>query len=336
MIMVALPSKPFVYTAKMTTRRQAIIKDYEAEINTLYTEIEESSQVDLAAPAEWSPFETLDFVRQAVALTLKGSASDDADLFQCGCDRCVDVVPFTTPSPVKTDLERLPGKMISGVRCSLQATWIRNSILRALRDSVPEVAKRLPTSFVYDYPTINQMTSYICRAVLNPHLDQRVDLATRGAELQAIVDKYTSDFPAHSPASGFSAPPGEVYFVTGTTGGLGSNTLAQLLEKESVVKVYAFNRPARGASSLERHREAFVKRGLDVKLLESGKVVFVEGELSEPMFGTSEESYEEIKTSVTHIVHSGTSKSDEHVRLEILICVMHSVAHQPEHVAYVV
>src|SRR5487761_708862 len=47
MIIVASPAKPFVYTAKMTARRQAILKDYDEEINTLYDVVEQTSQVDI-------------------------------------------------------------------------------------------------------------------------------------------------------------------------------------------------------------------------------------------------------------------------------------------------
>ncbi|THH19547.1 hypothetical protein EW146_g1644 [Bondarzewia mesenterica] len=273
MIMVALPSKPFVYTAKLTARRQAILKEYEAEIDVLYDTIEESSQSDIAGPAEWSPAETLAFVQQVVAKVLKQPPSEGADLFQHGCD-------------------------------SLQATWIRNSVLRALRDTAPEVAKRLPTTFVYHCPTVNQMVNYLCRAVANPQLNQKVDLSTRGIELQAIVNKYSSDFPTRGPVTSLSRSDskGEVCFVTGTTGGLGSNVLSQLLLSKDVYKVYVFNRPS-SASSLQRHEEAFSKRGLDKVLLSSPKLTFVEGELSEAQFGIDQVLYDEIQKSVTHIIH---------------------------------
>lgn len=36
MILIAQPTKPFSYTAKSTVRRQAVIKEYAAEIDTLF------------------------------------------------------------------------------------------------------------------------------------------------------------------------------------------------------------------------------------------------------------------------------------------------------------
>jgi long-subunit acyl-CoA synthetase (AMP-forming) len=46
MVLVASPSKPFAYTVKMNPRRQAILKEYDNEINTLYDGIEQTSQFD--------------------------------------------------------------------------------------------------------------------------------------------------------------------------------------------------------------------------------------------------------------------------------------------------
>jgi hypothetical protein len=87
MIIVASPSKPFGYSAKMTPRRQAILSAYEAEINALYEAVAETSQVDIPAPKQWGPAETLAFVRQTVASVLKLSIADDAKFFDHGCDR---------------------------------------------------------------------------------------------------------------------------------------------------------------------------------------------------------------------------------------------------------
>lgn len=185
---------------------------------------------------------------------------------------------------------------------SLQATWIRNSILRALRETAPEVAKRLPTSFVYEYPTVDRMVGYMCKAVLNPAMNQRLDLVTRGKALQALVDKYTVDFPPRPLANGnghaFGSGQGDVYLVTGTTGGLGSNILSQLLASASVSRVYAFNRPSSYKTSAARHTEAFVKRGLDESLLASPKLVCVEGDLNAPGFGIDVRDFAEVNTCI--------------------------------------
>ena len=90
MIIVTSPDKPFSYTAKGSLRRQAIIKEYDAEIDAAYAAVEESSQENIAAPTEWNILNVSDFVREVVLRTMKrntDSLSDNADLFEMGLDR---------------------------------------------------------------------------------------------------------------------------------------------------------------------------------------------------------------------------------------------------------
>lgn len=125
--------------------------------------------------------------------------------------------------------------------------------------------------------------------------------------LTTIVTRHAADFPTHHPAVGNLAPDvaGDVYFVTGTTGSLGSNALAKLLQIEGVTRVYALNRPSKISTSIVRQRASFTKRGLDDSLLSSDRLVMLEGELDAPTFGLSSEMYEEMRMLVTHILHIG-------------------------------
>jgi hypothetical protein len=62
--LVASPSKPykFVYAARMMApRRQAILKDYDPEINALYYTVEKTSQVDNPIPTGWTPSQSIDY-----------------------------------------------------------------------------------------------------------------------------------------------------------------------------------------------------------------------------------------------------------------------------------
>ncbi|KAI0272871.1 acetyl-CoA synthetase-like protein [Russula aff. rugulosa BPL654] len=275
MITVASPSKPFAYTAKMTARRQAILKDYEPEINALYDAVEKTSQVDIPIPAEWTPSQSLDYVRHVLHKIMTQKVADDVDIFQHGCD-------------------------------SLQSTYIRNAVLHGLRESKSEAVKLVSASFVYEYPTIERMATFLSKAVADPNSAQGVDLATRGRELQAIVDKYTEGFPSRHAvnASAHTSSDGNVYLLTGSTGGLGSNMLAHLLREPAVERIYAFNRPSKSSSSDERQLTAFKQRGLDTSLLSSKKIVYVEGDLSVSGFALDDKLYEEIQNSVTHVIHN--------------------------------
>ncbi|KAI0249337.1 acetyl-CoA synthetase-like protein [Lactifluus subvellereus] len=275
MIVVASPSKPFVYTAKMTARRQAILKDYDNEINALYDGAEQASQTDIPLPSEWTPSQSLDYMRHIVHKVMTQKIADGVDIFQHGCD-------------------------------SLQSTYIRNSILQGLRETNPEAVKHVSASFVYEHPTIERMARFLSKAVTDPQSTQGVDLASRGRELQALVDKYTEGFPTRPTLSGsaYRLPSRDIYLLTGSTGGLGSNMLAQLLESSTVMRVYAFNRPSKSGASEARQLAAFRQRGLNTNLLASGKLVYVEGDLSEPAFALSDKLYGEMHRSVTHIIHN--------------------------------
>ena len=126
--------------------------------------------------------------------------------------------------------------------------------------------------------------------------------------MRAMVSKYNTDFPVHRADASVKRPKGDVVLVTGTTGSLGCHLLSQLVNNVEVERVYALNRPSRDQLPLrERQRSALLDRGLDAGVLESDKVVLLEGELPKPCFGVGEKMYEELRRSVTHIIHNGMS-----------------------------
>lgn len=123
MILVSSPSKSLTFTAKLTPRRQAIINEYSDEVEALYAAAAETTRAadDIPPPTHWNLNETTRFIRKIVESVLKRSIADTDDLFQNGCD-------------------------------SLQATWIRNSILHVLRESAKVNARGISVSFVINIP----------------------------------------------------------------------------------------------------------------------------------------------------------------------------------------
>ena len=71
----------------MTPRRQAILKDYDSEINALYDVAEQASQADIPLPSEWTQSQSLDYMRHIVHKVMTQNVADGADIFQHGCDR---------------------------------------------------------------------------------------------------------------------------------------------------------------------------------------------------------------------------------------------------------
>jgi len=87
MILVSSPRKPFTLTAKLTARRQAVIAEYESEIDALYDAVDETAQAVKYFPNEWTEQTSLDFARNLIGGVLKVPVKDDDDIFQHSCDR---------------------------------------------------------------------------------------------------------------------------------------------------------------------------------------------------------------------------------------------------------
>ncbi|KAI0769291.1 acetyl-CoA synthetase-like protein [Trametes elegans] len=279
MITVTKPDKPFQYTAKGTPRRHVSLADYAEEIETLYTRVEETTQIDVPTPASWTDDSVRDYVRGVVKQVLKApSISDDDDLFQQGCD-------------------------------SLQATWIRNTILHAVRTTTKLSTHDVPQNFVYSYPTIASLGGFLGGLIAGKGVDKDAERAERLAQMKALVEKYGAQWPearwkasadATEKSAGGDGP--QTVLITGTTGRLGSHLLAQLLQKPEVGRVYALNRGTAGdeANLAERQREAFKTWGLDAGLLDGGKVYFHPADLTKPLFGLGEKTFEEAITTILH------------------------------------
>lgn len=124
----------------------------------------------------------------------------------------------------------------------------------------------------------------------------RLQSTARIAEMQALLTKYTADFPSRPAQTAASTGPTEaVVLVTGTTGWLGCYLLEALTRAPSVSRVYAVNRADRGGRGLrERQGEALRDKGIDGNLLDVGKVVLVEADLTKKHFGLPEVDFREV------------------------------------------
>ncbi|KAL7278170.1 hypothetical protein ACG7TL_008143 [Trametes sanguinea] len=271
MILVASPSKPLQLNMKRLPRRPLILKDYHDEIEALYQEVENSSQGDLQPPAAWDKENTHAFIRAVVERTLRRSIADDADIFRNGGD-------------------------------SLQATWIRNTVMRAIRQTDVAAARRIPTTLVFKAPTISGLTDIVYNAIDNSNAAE--DGTSRSPEeLWKYVAKYSAGLPSR-PANLIDRPSGgkDVVLITGTTGGFGCDALEHLLRDDNVERVYALNR--KGTNALERQHAQFRARGLDETLLDTPKFRMVEAVLHERGFGIDADLLDEVRRSVTHILHN--------------------------------
>lgn len=187
---------------------------------------------------------------------------------------------------------------------SLQASWIRNTILHALRQSTKISTKDIPINFVYLHPTANRLSRYLARIAergVSSHAENERTETAR--EMQDLVDKYTQNFPQHQKAP-CTDPTSEIVLLTGSTGGLGCYLLENLVLAPTISRIYAFNRKAK-FTSYGRQHAAFKDRGIDVSILDSPKIVFLEGDTSQDLFGLCPSLYEELRKNITCIMHNG-------------------------------
>jgi len=126
-------------------------------------------------------------------------------------------------------------------------------------------------------------------------------------EMTDLVDKYTKDLPARGPASGI-APPGDTVLITGTTGAIGSNTLAELCGSHNVIGIVVLARKST-VPIYNRQKKALEDRGLDPGIVDSSKITLLEGDPSLPGLGLADDVLLKLKSVVTHIVHVGMWES---------------------------
>ncbi|EIW80241.1 acetyl-CoA synthetase-like protein [Coniophora puteana RWD-64-598 SS2] len=305
MILVASPEKPLPRAPKGTVLKKRALQAYEAEIAALYEEVERSTHSAIGVPDQWTQETLEDWLGKQAALVSARTVGRDADFFAQGFD-------------------------------SLTATYLRNRIIGALRTDTDanvrtRAAQSVPQNIVFQNPTIRQLAGAVVRiaasaapnsaavtsasgdlpALVEKELEE--EKTRRVKAIEAMIEKYTQDLTG--PAAGaardvipLSGQNKATVLLTGSTGGLGSHLLAHLLVDERVERVYAFNRPAAsagaGKTSLERQTAAFLDKDLAAALLASEKLKFVEGVLAEEKLGLGESVYDELRNSVTHIIHA--------------------------------
>ncbi|KAJ7625825.1 male sterility protein-domain-containing protein [Roridomyces roridus] len=122
--------------------------------------------------------------------------------------------------------------------------------------------------------------------------------------IEAMISKYSAGLEAPiQRATTTSSSADCVVLLTGTTGALGSHLLAMLLSSASVRRVYALNRE--GSKPLaERQADAFIDRGLDTRLLDSEKLVFLVGDTTQNDLSVPVEVRAQLSNNLSVVIHN--------------------------------
>lgn len=177
---------------------------------------------------------------------------------------------------------------------------MRNRIIGALRSSsdptVTSAAGKVAQNIVFEYPSIKQLSAHIVRLLSGA--DAQPVEATLAIE--RMIKKYSiglAGSEGQQLAPTLTPAPISVVLLTGSTGNLGSFLLEALLRDAEVERIYAYNRPARDAdvvTSKDRQRSAFIDKGFELELLESDRLVYLEGDGALPKLGLTDEVYEQV------------------------------------------
>ncbi|KAJ7636836.1 putative aminoadipate reductase [Roridomyces roridus] len=275
MILFTQPGKPMVRSPKGTVVRKCTLALYNAEIDTLYRTIEASGDAgitDVGLPCSWTAKDLEPWLLRHATLLADRSICPQDDLFNQGFN-------------------------------SLNTTFLRHRIVGALRKlNEAQAARKIAQNIVYANPSVRDLAEAVERLVREG--DTVVSDAEHKAAMEAMITRYSGGLDASIPHKPKTVDDeGAVVLLTGTTGALGSHILAMLLASDSVKRVYALNR--RGSTAVaERQGAAFLDRSLDRALLDSGKLVYLEGDTSKADLSLPADVWDALRDTLTVIIHN--------------------------------
>ncbi|TFK61169.1 acetyl-CoA synthetase-like protein [Pluteus cervinus] len=274
MVILADLSRPIVRTDKGTIRPKATTDLYDEDISEAYRQMElGGNRPAQSQGTNGMSQEAMDaIVRETVQRVLSRRIMDSEDMFDQGLD-------------------------------SLGAVRIRAELLSGLPDIPP---RSIPRNLVYEYSTISSLRSYFVnlqKGVQDCEYIQHLgDVSQFRSCLERFMEQVNENAPKISGAP--KSSDGYVVALTGATGSLGSHLLDNLLERSNVKHVYCLHRGVQ--PGLDRQLDAFSRWGIPhSKLLDnSGRVTFLQVELSQPTLGLSLEQLTELSSCLTHIIHA--------------------------------
>ncbi|KAG6839971.1 hypothetical protein C0991_009950, partial [Blastosporella zonata] len=282
MILITSETKPLPRTGKGTIMRRAALELYDQEIVALYNTVESNlaTAENIDPPVQWVLGDVQAWlIEQASDLVSGGKVLPSVDLFEQGFD-------------------------------SLNATFLRLRIISALRasksKSVQIATQELSQNLIYSHPIIEDLAEHIVALFLPSDEAQSGAIASRSALIEEMIAKYSIGLDDSPSKKGVSRTAPAVVLLTGTTGNLGSEILAALLQDDRVQHVYAFNRPSQATLTVEqRQLNGFKERGFSPDLLESSKLSFISSDAAQPNLGLDPEHYKRVKLTYPILAQSG-------------------------------
>ncbi|OAQ97692.1 hypothetical protein LLEC1_03573 [Akanthomyces lecanii] len=264
LVTLSNPEKPFLYSAKGSLRRGAVIKMYKKEIEDLFA----ASEVIEPAQLDTTTLESLTTgIRSLCNAASPGDAlDDDDDFFLQGID-------------------------------SLQVINITKRISAGLKVAgVAEDLASLAPRDVYAQSTVTKLSNSLFDRI---HGKQSSGVHGQTEVLQDLVDKYSAGLAEGRDSRLPAKATGKTVVLTGSTGSLGSYFLHFLIHDDHVAKVICLNRSNDGGRT--KQLEANKERGLSTSF---DKVVFLHADLSRSDLGLEADDRTKLQQSVDCIIHN--------------------------------
>jgi nucleoside-diphosphate-sugar epimerase len=263
----AVKDKPFKRTPKGTVQRRAVLRDYEEEIDAIYTRGLEDD-LDQILPETLDQESVPAFIRQIVIRVLERSDFANTETFDsAGLD-------------------------------SLMTIRVSQLLQRGIQLRRPDLkAGAISPQTIYGNPTVDRLSQFVV-GILDGKSQAEIP---RAEKIQNLVIKYTSDLPIRDerPQKGSSSP--STVILTGSTGSLGSYLLYSLLSNNTVSKVYCLNR----SDAESRQKQSFKDKGLHLGPKDwQDRVEFLQASFGAPRFGLDESKYKELLKTVDTVIHN--------------------------------
>jgi nucleoside-diphosphate-sugar epimerase len=261
---VASKSKPFQTTPKGSTQRRLVTRDYEKEIDDIYTKLDDGViENQIPDPTDLSGVK--EFVRNVVSHTLGFSSfSDQADFYTLGLD-------------------------------SLQTMHLSRTLQASMCSCRPSTkSKPITAQNIYGNSTVAQLASFVYGITSNTEQST----VSRSEKIDTLVQKYTIDLPKQDAVASEKTDLRTV-ILTGSTGSLGNYLLNALLNDPTVIKVYCLNR----SEARDRQAKSFQEKGFHHDF-NQGCVEFLAASFGEERFGISSPKYEEMLSTVDTVIHN--------------------------------
>ena len=192
---------------------------------------------------------------------------------------------------------------------SVASVQIRHAVAKLL----PESCARLPLTIVQDSGSVQQLSQAIL-GLRHNRLADKAGTEDHAETMRGLVQWYsalnststpgsqTLPTPPESPAW-HQYNPGKTVLLTGTTGSLGSQLLAQLVKSSGVSRIHLLLRGASQHAAEERVRKAMSSRHVTMPAEDWKKIRVHTCSLSEPLLGLSAQTYTELVQETDVIFH---------------------------------